>query len=58
MCVDTTVRAAMDYGYEVDLVADACTTMDLDLFGEVIPAQVVQKVFLASLQGTFANVIS
>ena len=57
MCVDTTVRAAMDYGYEVDLVADACATMDLEISGEIIPAQTVQKVFLASLEGVFANVI-
>lgn len=57
MCVDTTVRAAMDYGYEVDLVADACATMDLEISGEIIPAQTVQKTFLASLEGVFANVI-
>ena len=57
MCVDTTVRAAMDYGYEVDLVADACATMDLEIAGEIIPAQTVQKTFLASLKGVFANVI-
>ncbi len=29
MCVDTTVRAAMDYGYSVKVVGDACATMDL-----------------------------
>lgn len=57
MCVDTTVRAAMDYGYEVDLVADACATMDLEISGEIIPAQVVQKTFIASLAGVFANII-
>lgn len=57
MCVDTTVRAAMDYGYEVDLVADACATMDLEISGEIIPAQVVQKAFIVSLAGVFANII-
>lgn len=57
MCVDTTVRAAMDHGYEVDLVADACATMDLEIAGERIPAQVVQKTFLASLEGIFANIV-
>ena len=57
MCVDTTVRVAMDYGYEVDLVADACATMDLEIAGEIIPAQTVQKTFLASLKGVFANII-
>lgn len=57
MCVDTTVRAAMDYGYKVDLVADACATMDLIFEGEVIPAETVQKTFLASLSDVFANIV-
>lgn len=57
MCVDTTVRAAMDHGYHVKLVADACATMDLELKGEIIPAETVQKAFIASLNGVFATVI-
>ena len=57
MCVDTTVRAAMDYGYQVKLVADACATMDLQIDGEIIPAEIVQKTFIASLEGVFATVI-
>lgn len=57
MCVDTTVRAAMDYGYEVELVADGCATMDLEISGEIIPAQIVQKTFLASLEGVFAKIV-
>ena len=57
MCVDTTVRAAMDYGYQVSLAADACATKDLCRNGQVIPAEVVQNVFIASLQGTFCEVI-
>ena len=57
MCVDTTVRAAMDYGYRVKLVADACATMDLTINGETIPAPIVQKAFLASLEGVFATII-
>lgn len=57
MCVDTTVRAAMDHGYKVDLVADGCATMDLEISGEIIPAQVVQKSFIASLSGVFANIV-
>ena len=57
MCVDTTVRAAMDYGYQVRLVADACTTMDLELNGEIIPAELVQKAFIAAMDGVFATII-
>jgi nicotinamidase-related amidase len=57
MCVDTTVRAAMDHGYEVSLVADACATMDLEINGEVIPAETVQKTYIASLAGIFAKIV-
>ena len=57
MCVDTTVRAAMDHGYDVTLVANACATMDLEINGEVIPAETVQKTYIASLAGIFAKIV-
>ena len=57
MCVDTTVRAAMDYGYSVKVVADACATMDLMINGETVPADMVQKAFIAALDGVFATII-
>jgi nicotinamidase-related amidase len=57
MCVDTTVRAAMDHGYTVTVVADACATMDLVYSGKTIPAETVQKAFLASLDGVFAKIV-
>ena len=57
MCVDTTVRAAMDYGYQVKLAADACATMDLNLNGEIIPADTVHKAFIAALDGVFAEIV-
>ena len=57
MCVDTTVRAAMDHGYEVTLVADACATKDIEINGEVIPAETVQKTYIASLAGVFAEIV-
>ena len=57
MCVDTTVRAAMDHGYAVTLVADACATKDIELNGEVIPAETVQKTYIASLAGVFAEIV-
>ena len=58
MCVDTTVRAAMDYGFTVTVIDDAVTTMDLSRNGEVIPAKIVHDVMMASLNGVFAKVIS
>ena len=57
MCVDTTVRAAMDYGYQVKLAADACATMDLNLKREVIPSETVHKAFIAALDGVFATIV-
>lgn len=57
MCVDTTVRAAMDYGYRIALVADGCADMDLEISGETIPADTVHKTFIASLKGIFADII-
>ena len=56
MCVDTTVRAAKDYGYHTILVEDACATRDLEWNQEWIPAETVQKVFMASLNQEFACV--
>lgn len=57
MCVDTTVRAAMDHGYAVTLVGEACATKDLVWNGETIPAETVQKSYLAALDGVFATVV-
>ena len=57
MCIDTSVRSAKRLGYDVKLIADACATEDLVWSGEIIPAEIVHKTFLASLEGIFADVI-
>lgn len=57
MCIDTTVRAARDLGYKNILVSDACTTKDLEWNSIKIPAETVQNVYMASLNGEFAHVI-
>lgn len=56
MCVDTTVRACQDYGYEVTVIDDACTTMSLKHDGRKIDAETVHAVFMASLADGFAEV--
>lgn len=56
MCIDTTVRSAKNWGYNVTLIEDACATMNLVWKEEVIPATVVQNVFCASLSGSFATI--
>jgi nicotinamidase-related amidase len=58
-CVSTTVRMAGNLGFEVWLVGDACATFDKPRpRGEVIPAEMVHQVNLASLDGEFCTVIS
>ncbi|MCJ7434530.1 MAG: cysteine hydrolase [Anaerolineales bacterium] len=50
MCVDATARAAADFGFQVMIADDACTTRDLK-YGETnIPAEYVHKAFLAALK--------
>lgn len=56
MCVDTTARACQDYGYKVTVIDDACNTKDLVYNNEVIKAEIVHKVFMASLSGMFADI--
>lgn len=56
MCVDTTVRAAFDLGYNVELISDACATKDLVFHGETIRAKDVHSTFIASLDGVFCEV--
>jgi nicotinamidase-related amidase len=56
MCVDTTVRAAADHGFECKLAADACATKALQFQGKSVTAPDVQAAFLASLAGAFARV--
>ena len=58
MCVDTTVRAATDFGYQCFLAGDACATRDLQFSTEHVKARDVQLAYLAALSGTFAAVKS
>jgi nicotinamidase-related amidase len=55
MCIDTTVRAAADLGFDCTLAHDACATRDLSFGGVTVPAASVQAAFLAALNGLFAK---
>ena len=55
MCVDTTVRAGFDLGFQIELVTDSCATKDLVFNDEVIPAKDVHNAFMASLDGIFCE---
>ena len=50
MCVDATARAASDLGFQVIIAEDACATCDLNYGNTTIPAEQVQKAFLAALK--------
>jgi nicotinamidase-related amidase len=56
MCVDATVRAAKDYGYNCQLIGDACATKDLEISGEYVKSAEVQKSFLAALNYFYSTV--
>jgi nicotinamidase-related amidase len=55
MCIDTTVRAAKDYGYKVTLIQDACATKNLMGPEGPIDARTVHNTFIAALNGVFAS---
>lgn len=58
MCVEAAVRAAKDYGFECVVAADACATRDLKHDKTVVPAAMVHAASLATLNRTYARVIS
>jgi nicotinamidase-related amidase len=57
MCVDSTVRAAFDLGYQCTVAGDACATRDLNFKGTAIPAEQVHAAFLAALSPIYARVM-
>lgn len=56
MCVDATVRAAKDLGFEVSVAADACATKDLSIQGNEVKAKDVHHSFMAALAYFYADV--
>ena len=57
-CIDSTVRAAADFGYGVTVIHDACATLDLSFEGQTIPAAQVQAAYMAALAFGFAKMVS
>lgn len=56
MCIDATIRAAKDLGYNITLIGDACATKDQEINGAKVKAKEVQKSFLAALNYFYASV--
>jgi nicotinamidase-related amidase len=58
MCIDATVRAAFDLGFNCIVIEDACATRDLQHKGEKIEAGKVHGAFMSALSALYARVIS
>lgn len=59
MCVSSTVRAALDLGYQAAVVAGACATRSLPTHdGAVIPAATLHRSALAALGDRFAHILA
>ena len=57
MCVDATVRAALDLGFAVTVVHDACAAPDLEFDGTSLPGHLVHAAFMAALGDAGARVV-
>lgn len=58
MCVDASVRAALDLGFEAVVVADACAAPDLSYGERVVDGLSVHTAFLAALRDAGADVVT
>jgi nicotinamidase-related amidase len=58
MCIDATVRAACDLGFQCRVAHDACATRALTFGQETAPAAKVQAAFMAALSAAYAQVLS
>lgn len=57
MCVDATVRAASDLGFDVTVAADACAPPDLEFGGVRVGGAEVHTAFMAALASAYARVV-
>ncbi len=57
MCVNSTVRAAFDLGYQCTVAHDACAAPALTFEGREISADCVHAASMASLASLFARVV-
>ncbi len=57
MCVDATVRAAVDQGFTATVVHDACAAPDLEFGGQSVPGPTVHAAFMAALADGYAKVV-
>ncbi|RXJ76767.1 isochorismatase [Arcobacter sp. F155] len=58
MCVDATLRAAKDFGYNCTVINDACATKNLEFNGKIVSSKDVQNSFMAAFEFAYAKVES
>lgn len=58
MCIEATTRAASDFGYNVTVLEDACSTMDLEFNGINVPASQVHATIMAGIEFAYGTVSS
>jgi nicotinamidase-related amidase len=58
MCVDATVRAAVDLGFDTTVVHDGCAAPDLSFGGRDVPGATVHAAFMAALADGYAEVVA
>jgi len=56
MCIDATVRAAFDLGFNCAVAEDACATRDLSFNNGLVMAADVHAAFMAALSAVYAKV--
>jgi nicotinamidase-related amidase len=57
MCIDATVRAAADHGYNVTVVEDAAATRDAEFNGVTVPADQVHAAFMSALGFAYGKIV-
>ncbi|TFB92019.1 cysteine hydrolase [Cryobacterium sp. MDB2-10] len=58
MCIDATARAALDLGFLVTVVHDACAAPDFEFEGTEVPGAFVQAAFMAALRDAGADLLA